>query len=481
MSSTIASCLGVLGAMTLLAGAASAQQACWPPGFIPRVSDNAPSSGSPAFGEVHFYLDDSVSMAGFLASPKVPAKPDTAAPWVFNAMLQGIPGIVEKLGGKASFYRLSERDKAKPLSKDDLKRIPRPDFYVAKDTPIPTALEASLARPGNDVTVIASDFFLDDKEIVGDGYFRLKAPLVEAIRNNKAIGLLAVRHSFNGTIFDYPAIPGQPTQYQNATSRPLLFLMIGSDEQVQVLKNRLTSEFVPPSLSQSDVDHFTLFSARKPRFRGLVDREPSSFPKPAFTKFAPTPFLTAVLASDLVPQIVVERREASAPRAVVDFSRDWGPDTLPPARVSHANAKLWWLAKPRAEKCSVKWDPIPIASKHDVVNSARGSNPALNGTITVMPTEAIRNEISNGIYLITGELVVEGRRLGGNGAWFEHPEWGFDPTATADVLARKPTFFPTLNLPRLGRALADIVNESSKPQSVVQFAVGVQLVDKAKK
>jgi hypothetical protein len=439
----------------------AAQDACWPAGYSPQPTTMMPATPSGA-GELHIYLDGSASMSGFVAQPK----PGANAPWIMNAMIQSFPNLASAIGGKAVFYRAGDgraADQAqvdRPLTDQQLREAVRPGWYNGKDAPLDVPLTQALQRPAQDVTIVVTDLFLSDAEMVGESFYTLKRPLDAALRAGKAIGILGIRHSFNGNIYD---IPGRPEAYRDPSSRPLMFLMIGPPARIVAVKEKLDSEFLR---EQGDQSRFTLFTPKPHRgFRGIDawgDRYLTST-----DKIAPTRAFDESVTAVAIPKIELSSKAGSI-EGKLDLSELWAKYALRPAEI-RVESKMWLLQKPKSRRCEDRWDS-EMEMQGAPVAAALGSG--LEARLNVLPTD-MREDVILGRYLIVSKLTVAGLSLEPVASWMS--DWGFVPQDTEKLLAKKPQFFPALNLARLGRALRDGLNESISPVPIGEVAIAVQL------
>lgn len=460
MARGVAVALWAMALCVLWSWGSNANDVCWPPGYSPQAS--APLALTTAGeGEVHIYLDGSASMSGFVAMPK----PNANAPWIMNAMIQSLPSIATTIGGRAQFYRSGDgraADQAqvnKPLSEQQLREAVRPAWYNGKDAPLDVPLTQALQRPAQDVTIVVTDLFLSDAEMVGESFYTLKRPLDAALRAGKAIGILGIRHSFNGLVYD---IPGRGEPYREATSRPLMILMIGPPARIAAIKERLDSEFLREQANQS---RFTLFTPRPGQgFRG-IDGWGDRFLS-ASDGVAASRAFEDVLSSLQIPKIEITSK-ANAVDGRLTLSDLWTKYALHPAEVK-VESKIWHLQKPRARRCEDRWDVMDLQEPP----LSAGLAPGMEAQLQVLPGE-MRQDLIFGRYLIVSRLTVAGLSLEPAASWMS--EWGFNPQDADKLLARKPQFFPALNLARLGRALRDSLLESTPPTAISEIAVAVQL------
>lgn len=458
--------VGTIALCLTFVGSANAEEVCWPSGFTPQPSEisTIPRAEDLKVGTIHIYLDASASMGGFVTPPKN----SSDAIWIMNALIQSLPTIARSVGGAALFYRSGDgraNDSTnidKPMSEQQLKEAVRPGWYNGIDAPLDLPLTQALLRKNDDVTILITDLFLSDSSLAGEPYYALKRPLDIALRSGKAIGILGIRHSFNGAIYD---LPGKPANfvYNDAHARPLMLVMIGSSARVLAIKARIDSEFLR---ERSEESRFVLFTSDSSLgFKGVDfwgDRYIA-----AGDSVTNSRGFGVNLDGASVPQIEFSRKQREV-IGELDFSNLWLKGALRPGE-TRIESRMWWLEKPSAKRCEDRWDgPLDLQ-----VQPLRISlNDALTAKIEILPSE-MRDDIVNGKYLIVSRVISTGFQLDPTATWLS--EWGFEPQSADALLAKKPKFFPVLNLSRLGRALRDVLNESTQPNTVAEIAMGIQL------
>ncbi|MEA2908862.1 MAG: hypothetical protein QOJ15_943 [Bradyrhizobium sp.] len=448
----------------LWAAPTGAQELCWPQEHSPDKTEIRAAPIDPRKGDVHIYLDGSASMSGFLAQPR----PGTTSVWIMNAIIQSFPAIAASGGGKALFYRAGDgrtADQAqvdKPLTDQQVREAVRAGWYNGKDAPLDVPLNQALTWPAQDVTILVTDLFLSDAEMVGESFYTLKRPLDAALRSNKAIGILGIRHSFNGAVYD---IPGKDLNYayREANSRPLMLVMIGPPARILAIKDRLDSEFLRERADQSRFILFTVGASLG--FRG-IDAWGDHF---IASSDAVTNTMTFErnLGGLKIPQVEFSQK---ADKVIGRLALDdlWMKHALRPAEL-RVDTKIWSLETPSARKCEDRWDgPIEIQSPALTVSLS----PSLVANFELLPEDA-REDLGVGRYLVVSRFTLAGLQLDPVGTWLS--EWGFNPSDTESLLSKKPAFFPALNLSRLGRALRDVLVEATADVPVAEIAVGVQL------
>jgi hypothetical protein len=114
-----------------------------------------------------------------------------------------------------------------------------PEFYVCNqvnksgcDTRLDMVLDAVAASDDNTLSVVATDLFLSDRDLIGSTFGTMRNSLQRMLRGGKSIGVMAISATFNGVIYD---LPGKKTKYTYQGKRPFFLLLIGSNDR-KILK-----------------------------------------------------------------------------------------------------------------------------------------------------------------------------------------------------------------------------------------------------
>lgn len=198
--------------------------------------------------DLHFYLDASASMRGFLASPKTGQKN------YFTNILRDAGNVLGAAwDGNFTFWRFGDGE-PRQLEDDDIRAFMRGPAFGDQFTHIERAIghrahgraepRANLAQ----VKVIVTDLMQNGEEARSlakllDDNFLNQEPL--------AVGVLGVRNAFHGKV-DVPANP------QEADSLPFYLLIAGKAPDVRFTIDRLVRGF-----RIADADYFELVFTRQ--------------------------------------------------------------------------------------------------------------------------------------------------------------------------------------------------------------------------
>jgi len=213
---------------------------------IPLPPPDMPAEKSDSI-DLHFYLDASASMKGFLANPKA------GQTNYFASIVKDAGNILcTAWDGNCTFWRFGDGE-PRQLEDNDIYAFTKPSAFTDQYTHIEKAIghkthgqEPNTGLP--QVKVIVTDLMQNQNEarslakLLDDNYLN-QEPL--------AVGVLGVRNAFSGKV-DVPA------NKQEADSLPFYFLVAGKAKDVRFTIERLVRGFrIAPA------DHFDIVFTRQ--------------------------------------------------------------------------------------------------------------------------------------------------------------------------------------------------------------------------
>jgi hypothetical protein len=195
-----------------------------------NVALGAASAGEPdaigANGNAVVYLDSSVSMQGFV-------RPDRGEQPLYVDTVLGLRQVLEQVAAETEFNSFGSA--IRPLNPAGLITSARPEFYVCNqidksgcDTRLDMVLDAIAVSGDNTLSIVVTDLFLSDRELIGSTFGTMRNSLQRVLRGGKSIGLMGISATFNGIVYD---LPGKKTKYAHQGKRPFFLLIIGNDDR----------------------------------------------------------------------------------------------------------------------------------------------------------------------------------------------------------------------------------------------------------
>ena len=222
----------------------------------PRPSNTEPTTTAVADrpSRVNILIDGSGSMAGYFSTPESGNH--------YRDLLRQLRDDLRDLWGDALDVQFSRFGrKITVLERSEEIQMTTRDFYTRKcssaqhggcdveQSVIGKALAAAEAAPNDDLTLVITDLFLTDDDLLAGGVSSLKEPLYRVLEHGgRSVGLLGFETPFQGPIYD---LPNQPVYLHKPTSvtappttRPVFILMIGRSRHVLAFHKGLHGPFL---------------------------------------------------------------------------------------------------------------------------------------------------------------------------------------------------------------------------------------------
>jgi hypothetical protein len=405
-------------------------------------------------GPVRVYLDGSESMAGYAAGADADVRP--------------LGDIIEVLGSTSAqrhaggqFVAFGKTINPIPGGRAGAARYATAAAYTCKgcdnkESHIDAVLHEIAASDRGSVNVVVTDFWLDNKSFVGSPQVALGAPLTEMLRQGRTIGIFGLRAPFKGRIFDFP----NGGVYADAAERPLFVLIIGPQPDVAAIHDALQRSNSPAF--RPERTRYSVFATRLGRVWA-----------PA-TSMRPTgggASTRATIPPELLPrqqQFALQLDAARAQQGRIEGVYGAGAglhDNMVWSGPLKASTRVWRLgAVGDLRRCSpATWREIGPLSR--AWTPAGGSGARL----TVSPATA-PGLLPGGSYFVAGYLGVRKLQVPNPAdGWMR--DWSFSASQESALRARKPRFFPTLNLADFAQSLESAL-DGAAPNGTDTVALG---------
>lgn len=429
--------------------------------------------------------------SGSMASYGYPRAKGEDAEAIFAPLILLLPQLLSAPGGTPVFHEFGKKTAAgktefPEVKPSQLHELARPNHYCAQarctyqDSPVEDAFKKILDYPPDTLGVVVTDLFLSNAQFVGPAAVALQQPLTDALRQGRAIGILAVRTASTGPIYDLTAIGSNQcysqknglydcnrgaAQYEGATSRPLFLVMIGPSRRILDLKQKLDSEL----LNQVHPSHrqFTLFTTQplngfkyaaasdRAIFQGVGTGQSAGFLDAYFPKGFPG------------PQYLLESRQRGF-TGIANLAEAWTPGVPLPESLKVAISA--WRQRDRGQSCEKTWVPLAEQDAARIVSYTHKTDFLGDLSIAVPTPQGTGLRPNADAYLVALSFVALGHRPD---SWFG--DWGYHEYDERKVLDGRPTFFPAKNLPNLGKVLTNIVREQEQPVELGELRLGLKI------
>ncbi|HEY8572740.1 hypothetical protein [Phenylobacterium sp.] len=404
----------------------AAQVDCLPQGVAPREA-----SARTADGRIRVYLDASLSMAGYAQAQSQDLRP-------LGDVLAMIPTAA---AGKVQYVAFGRT--LKSIASEAARGYASPAPYRCSDKPgcdnlesrIDLVLQDIQRSPPDALSVVVTDLWLSSGAVVGSPQVALGGPLSAMLTEGRAVGVVGLRAPYSGAVYDLP----NGGKYEGARERPLFLLLVGPEKAVTQFISKMLDGGSPAFAA--DRFKYSLFSRASASAWRAGAATPLKVTSVGVTAGAAVPAPTLSHLRQYRVQLGQMKASGGGVEGEFDAAR-----AVPRGAVWQgplkARTHVWLLKNDGAlRRCAGDtW------SDYGALN---GAWAPVNGSPTAAKFSLNANSASG---LTAGRTYLVATYLGSAGISTPNPAaawmraWSFDSGDAAAVVAKRPTFFPVLNL-----------------------------------
>ncbi len=344
------------------------------------------------------YVDRSASMVGYVNGATQANRP-------FQDVVETIPNSLREIN-YATKFRAFGRTVSAPMA--DGSTMLTPGFFSCGTTPrdrcevVESHLDdvfKMIADKPTELAVVVTDLWFSNSTVDSSALAALQPQLKAILASNRAVAVYGFAAPFSGTIYDLPAVPGQPTSMPHSGQHPLYMLVVGPDADVAAFRSRLErsgSPLIARGVARGGSIRQTLFTA-SPTVPSALPKAPlSAGASPTISRTVFDSFNGLSVQQFAYDASVRERNGATHP--------EWsGPD--PALFAEHSvwqgatqlRVRVW---RQRDEDCTpTSWTEINALAGDWPQVASGGQNRF------VLEPRLIRNALrQEGVYVLGGEL-----------------------------------------------------------------------------
>lgn len=425
---------------------------------VVALPSGATAAGAETVSHIYVFFDGSGSMAGYASSNLAPT-PQARA---YADIATGLHASLQQaFRATVDLHRFGRN--IHPFPQSEISKLADAKTYLRQsddihESRIDEVLKAAAADVSGALYLIVTDLFLTEQHLQRSGPAALQTPVATILRAGRAIGLTGIRSGFLGTVHDLPS----KGTYSAAKERPFYILAIGKSAAVLRFQHQINIDYLR-NLPE-DAHHFFLFTTQVVR-QILTE---TTWPRDAFR-----------LGEGAQPSLLLRGEEAEAlqqirlagdftpPEAKISVAELLTPSTFRPNELK-IKQRIWMHPPGVSTSGCTPW--ISLDQRPDQLALQPDGNAI---TLRFSSPAATRDMLPQQVHLFRFEVQIATIDVGAAAArWIQ--EWSFDAAGEAGLLAKKPTFFPTLNLARLARTMTAIVQDEFRAQPVFRFGLVAQ-------
>ena len=428
--------------------------------WISSATVEASGTSDPG-GPYAIYVDGSASMSGYLRGATATERPFAD----LIGMLPQLPGINRSGTELVRFDR-----KVSVIREEDLKRLQTPEGYScprdgsacdAQESHVDQALSRVAAAKADTLSVIVSDLWLTNSEVLTTSGVALSRPLTDILTSGRGVAVYGFESPYSGRVYDLPSGATGAT----ASRRHLFVMAIGTPARLDAFHGAMLR--APSATIARDVApgnaHYSLFTTEPVRQAAAGTQ--------AFEGATPGPLAKAaflpVRQGVRIPQFKLDRAEALR-GAEGSGSAAWAGVSVgamrPGAVWKGSSRGMTSLYRMTGSKC------LPGAG--DWRPEGKNDDGWAGDGYSLVPSQVAT--LPRGSYLLVGSL----RRTSlesPNEATRWMRDWSFDAAGERAALERKT--MPTLNLAETARLMENALAQAAekRPVEIGGFAAAVQI------
>ena len=189
-------------------------------------------------GEVFVFFDQSKTMQGFTIDQ--PGQEN-----LYVNIVDDIQQISENIGSDIIYQNFGTE--INPMEDRDVSKVKTKKFYECSGSSVACDNQSSkiqeifkIAEEIPEAThIVVTHLSLQDRQLVGSESKQIRGPLTSILKQGKSIGIIGIMNSFNGKIDNIPTKDGEYTEYLDAETRPFYILVIGNQDNINLIKDEI--------------------------------------------------------------------------------------------------------------------------------------------------------------------------------------------------------------------------------------------------
>lgn len=445
--------------ITLLITSVHGAEKCEPEFEINKstLTQNNENSSSDK-GEVFVFFDQSKTMQGFTIDQ--PGQEN-----LYVNIVDDIQQISENIGSDIIYQNFGTE--INPMEDRDVSKVKTKKFYECSGSSVACDNQSSkiqeifkIAEEIPEAThIVVTHLALQDRQLVGSESKQIRGPLTSILKQGKSIGIIGIMNSFNGKIDNIPTKDGEYTEYLDAETRPFYILVIGNQDNINLIKDEIVENH---------------FSSSKENFKyALITSNP-------------------ILQNLNVNKLIEENNMPAKLARAENFSFDYLEDYLPIYKFSgdkktklkfkiqndqivvpgstgvsefSISEKVWTTNKVKCKDIK-NWNEAKFGEISTII---QGENEL---TVDLFKTKPLKKLFRGLRYFYKVDIYAE---KPGKSSEREFAEWSVKSSKIEELKETNPISFKTLNLEKFVSILNAVSGDTFKKTLIASFAVNFEV------
>lgn len=410
-------------------------------------------------GEVFVFFDQSKTMQGFTIDQ--PGQEN-----LYVNIVDDIQQISENIGSDIIYQNFGTE--INPMEDRDVSKVKTKKFYECSGSSVACDNQSSkiqeifkIAEEIPEAThIVVTHLSLQDRQLVGSESKQIRGPLTSILKQGKSIGIIGIMNSFNGKIDNIPTKDGEYTEYLDAETRPFYILVIGNQDNINLIKD----EIVENHFSSSKENFKYALITSNPVLQNLnVNKLIEENNMPA--KLARAENFSFSYLEDYLPIYKFSGDKKTNLKFKIQNNQIMVPGSTGVSEFS-ISEKVWTTNKVKCNDIK-NWNEAKFGQ---ISTITLGENQLI---IDLFKTKPLKKLFRGIRYFYKVDIYAE---KPGKSSEREFAEWSVNSNEIQDLKETNPISFKTLNLEKFVSILNAVSGDTFKKTLIASFAVNFELI-----
>ena len=410
-------------------------------------------------GEVFVFFDQSKTMQGFTIDQ--PGQEN-----LYVNIVDDIQQISENIGSDIIYQNFGTE--INPMEDRDVSKVKTKKFYECSGSSVACDNQSSkiqeifkIAEEIPEAThIVVTHLSLQDRQLVGSESKQIRGPLTSILKQGKSIGIIGIMNSFNGKIDNIPTKDGEYTEYLDAETRPFYILVIGNQDNINLIKD----EIVENHFSSSKENFKYALITSNPVLQNLnVNKLIEENNMPA--KLARAENFNFSYLEDYLPIYKFSGDKKTNLKFKIQNNQIMVPGSTGVSEFS-ISEKVWTTNKVKCNDIK-NWNEAKFGQ---ISTITLGENQLI---IDLFKTKPLKKLFRGIRYFYKVDIYAE---KPGKSSEREFAEWSVNSNEIQDLKETNPISFKTLNLEKFVSILNAVSGDTFKKTLIASFAVNFELI-----
>ena len=445
--------------LSLFSVVVQSAEKCEPDFGINKSSLNQNMSKDMEKGEVFVFFDQSTTMQGFTIDQ--PGQEN-----LYVNIVDDIQQVAENIGTDTIYHNFGSD--INPMTDREVAKVKTPKFYECSGSSVSCNNQFSsikeifaISEDEPEAThIVITHLALQDSQLLASDREAITGPLISILKQGKSIGIIGIMNSFNGKIDNIPLRSGEYTDYLDAETRPFFILVIGNQNNINLIKNEIEEKHFP---TNKDNFKYALITSN-PILQNLnVNKliEENNMP----TKLSREENYSFNYVEDYLPVYKFSGNKKTNLKFKIPMDQINVPGSTGISQFS-LNERMWTTNKVKCKDIK-NWNEAKFG---EISTIKQKENEVVVDLYTTKPLKKLFRGIR---YFHKIDVFAD---KPGKSSEKEFSEWSVSSSGIDEFTQTNPLSYKTLNLEKFVSVLNAVSSDTFKKTLIASFAVNFELV-----